>query len=340
MISHKNYMERIVDYYDGNLSQSESDALMAFLEQQPDLYEEFLLFGDTMPETAAEAPFKAPASLIEQLKSIPDHVFVLTDELLVAYAEKDLDAYTIKKVEEAIAQNPERKRDLDILLAARYAADKAIVYPYKNKLLRKEPVIIAFRRMMYYTTAAAAIFILAFFLWPDQQQPSTESSTGIAQTEVVPVQKPVEQIQTNGQNQTTEQTSENVSLSLPDRTNTSETVIRSTEKTNLIAARGSGILEHNIFESPDQINDSRTEYLDIYHMVEYKNALAQNQPQSDQPSTGTLGEWKDWGLGFISGRNSIKENPLASVTLREAANIGMNEVNRIATENLSLSKKD
>ena len=30
MISHENYMERIVDYYDGKLPQSESDALMAF----------------------------------------------------------------------------------------------------------------------------------------------------------------------------------------------------------------------------------------------------------------------------------------------------------------------
>ncbi len=340
MISHKNYMERIVDYYDGNLSQSESDALMAFLEQHPDLYEEFLLFGDTMPEAAVEATLKAPASLIEQLKNIPDHVFVLTDELLVAYAEKDLDAYTIKKVEEAIAQNPERKRDLEILTAARYAADKAIVYPHKNKLLRKEPIIIAFRRVMYYTTAAAAIFILAFFLWPDQQQPSTESSTAIAQTEVAPVQKPVEQIQTNVQNQTTEQTSENVNQPQPDRTNAVETVIRSTEKINLIAARGSDAFEQNIFESPDQINDSRTEFLDIYYMVEYKNALAQNQPQPDEHSAGTLGQWKDWGLGFISGRNSIKETPLASISLREAANIGINQVNRIATENLSLSKKD
>jgi len=293
-----------------------------------------------MPEAAAEATLKAPASLIEQLKNIPDHVFVLTDELLVAYAEKDLDAYTIKKVEEAIAQNPERRRDLEILTAARYAADEAIVYPHKNKLLRKEPVIIAFRRVLYYTTAAAAIFILAFFLWPGKQQPATESSTAIAQTEVAPEQKPVEQIQTNIQNQTTEQTSENVSQPQPDRTNTAEPVIRSSEKTDLIASRGSEILNKDVFESPDQIDDSRSEYLDIYYMIEYKNALAQNQSQPDQHSTGTLGEWKDWGLGFISGRNSIKETPLASVTLREAANIGMNEVNRIATENLSLSKKD
>ena len=40
MISHENYMERIVDYYDGKLSQSESDALMAFLEMNPELYQE------------------------------------------------------------------------------------------------------------------------------------------------------------------------------------------------------------------------------------------------------------------------------------------------------------
>ena len=39
------------------------------------------MFGEALPETAAEAALKAPASLIEQLKNIPDNIFVLVQSV-------------------------------------------------------------------------------------------------------------------------------------------------------------------------------------------------------------------------------------------------------------------
>jgi len=330
MISHENYMERIVDYYDGKLSQSESDALMAFLETNPELYEEFLMFGEALPETAAEATLKAPASLIEQLKNIPDNIFVLSDEMLVAYAEKDLDAYTIKKVEEAIAQNPQRKRDLEIISAARYEADEAIVFPYKNKLLRREPIVFSLRRMMYYTSAAAAIFILAFFLWPvvNHESGIQSDSHNIAEMNL--------QI-TNSENTTENNSGSNsqYNYTAPQLADNSYTVQRNNEYIAPLSPRPAGQLQETAQLTSGSINDVRNEYLAIYNYIELKNADAVD----NNPKTGTLTAWKEWGKGFFSGESSITDTP-ADVTLRDVATFSYNNISRFASESLSLSQRD
>ena len=330
MISHENYMERIVDYYDGKLPQRESDALMAFLEMNPELYEEFLLFGETLPETAFDETLKAPASLVEQLKNIPDNIFVLSDEMLVAYAEKDLDAYSIKKVEGAIAQNPQRQRDLEILSAARYEADEAIAFPYKNKLLRREPIVFSLRRMMYYTSAAAAIFILAFFLWPAVNHESgiQSDSHNIAEMNL--------QI-TNSEN-TTENNSGSDSqynYTAPQLADNSYTVQRNNEYIAPLSPRPAGQLQETAQLTSGSINDVRNEYLAIYNYIELKNADAVD----NNPKTGTLTAWKEWGKGFFSGESSITDTP-ADVTLRDVATFSYNNISRFASESLSLSQRD
>ncbi len=330
MISHENYMERIVDYYDGKLPQRESDALMAFLEMNPELYEEFLLFGETLPETAFDETLKAPASLVEQLKNIPDNIFVLSDEMLVAYAEKDLDAYSIKKVEGAIAQNPQRQRDLEILSAARYEADEAIAFPYKNKLLRREPIVFSLRRMMYYTSAAAAIFILAFFLWPAVNHESgiQSDSHNIAEMNL--------QI-TNSEN-TTENNSGSDSqynYTAPQLADNSYTVQRNNEYIAPLSPRPAGQLQETAQLNSESINDVRNEYLAIYNYIELKNADAVD----NNPKTGTLTAWKEWGKGFFSGESSITDTP-ADVTLRDVATFSYNNISRFASESLSLSQRD
>ena len=334
MISHENYMERIVDYYDGKLSQSESDALMAFLEMNPELYEEFLMFGEALPETAAEATLKAPASLVEQLKNIPDDIFVLSDEMLVAYAEKDLDAFTIKKVEEEIAQNPQRKRDLEIISAARYEADEAIAFPYKNKLLRREPIVFSLRRMSYYTSAAAAIFILAFFLWPASNHESGIQSNSHEIAEM--------NLQITNSENTTENNPENNSGSnsqynytAPQLADNSNNVQRNREYIAPLSPRPADQLQETAQLAPGSINDIRYEYLAIYNYIELKNAGA----VEENSKTGTLTAWKDWGKGFFSGESSITDTP-ADVTLRDVATFSYNNISRFASESLSLSQRD
>ncbi len=334
MISHENYMERIVDYYDGKLSQSESDALMAFLEMNPELYEEFLMFGEALRETAAEGTLKAPASLIEQLKNIPEEIFVLTDEMLVAYAEKDLDAYTIKKVEEAIAQNPQRQRDLEIISAARYEADEAIAFPYKNKLLRKEPIVFSLRRMIYYTSAAAAILIIAFLLWPAVNHESGIQSDSHVFADM--------NLQITNSENSTENNSENNSglhsqynYTAPQLADNSYNVQGERSHITPLSPRPAGQLQETAQLTSESINDVRNEYLAIYDYIEMKNADAVD----NNPKTGTLTAWKEWGKGFFSGESSITDTP-ADVTLRDVATFSYNNITRYASESLSLSQRD
>ena len=334
MINHENYMERIVDYYDGKLSQSESDALMAFLEMNPNLYEEFMMFGETLPDTVVDADLKAPTSLVEQLKNIPDEIFVLSDEMLVAYAEKDIDAYTIKKVEEAIAQNPHRKRDLEIISAARYKPDETIAFPYKNKLLRKKPIVFSLHKMIYYTSAAAAIFILAFLLWPvDNHQSGIRSDS----REFAKIN-----LHINNSENTLEKNSENISklnssynYSSPQLADNSDNIIRNSEHITPMLPRMAGQLQETTQFTAGNINEIRNEYLAIYNYIEMKNAGA----NEEKPKTGTLAAWKEWGKGFFSGESSITDTP-ADFTLRDVATFSYNNITRFASESLSLSQRD
>lgn len=332
MISHENYIERIVDYYDGKLSLSESDALMAFLKMNPELHEEFLIFGEAMPESATEAPLRAPASLHAQLKNIPDNVFVLTDELLVAYAEKDLDAFNIKKVEEAIAQNPQRKLDLNILLAARYEADEAISFPYKNKLLRKEPIVFSLRRMMYYTSAAAAIFILAFFLWPASDERSgIQSETHAVADMNLQISNSGNNLDSNSENNSAPQ----LNYNKPQLANNNIIQERNNEHIAPLQPRSASQLKEVASITPNKIDAARNEYLAIYNIIEMKNAKVDDS----NLKTGTLTAWKDWGKGMLSGESSITNTP-ADVSMRDVATFSYNNVSRFASESLSLSQRE
>ena len=338
MISHENYMERIVDYYDGKLPQRESDALMAFLEMNPELYEEFLLFGETLPETAFDETLKAPASLIEQLKNIPDNIFVLSDEMLVAYAEKDLDAYTIKKVEEAIAQNPQRKRDLEIISAARYEANEAITFPNKNKLLRREPIVFSLRRMIYYTSAAAAIFILAFFLWPAANHESGIQSDSYKVASInLQITNSENTVENNSENNSGNKNNSHFQNSdiAPQLADSNTNASKNHEYIAPLSPRPAGPLKETAQLSPGSIEENRNEYIDIYNYIEMKNAaLAESNVK-----TGTLNAWKEWGKGFLNGESSLTDTP-ADITLRDVVTFSYNNITQFASESLSLSQRN
>jgi len=332
MISHENYMERIVDFYDGKLSQSESDALMAFLKVNSELYEEFVVYGENFPEMASNEHPKAPVALREQLKNIPDNVFVLTDELLVAYAENDLDAATIRKVEMAIARDSDRQRDLKIMTAARFEPDSSIEFPYKNALRKKETV--AFRSMFYYASAAiAAIFILAFFLWPENA-PNAGQQSGKITFANLTFEKELAVDSTEKSATGFTYSHANYSNS-PQLAINNTTEVRSYENMAPLAPRVAGQLKENKTGTTARIDDARNEYLAIYEMIEYKNSMQ----QPDENKTGTLTAWKDWGKGMLTGESSVKDTP-ASITLRDVTEFSKTNLNRIATESLSLSQRD
>lgn len=335
MISHENYMERIVDYYDGTLSQSEKDALMVFLEGHPDFYEEFLVFGESMPETGYEEPVKAPVSLLGKLKEIPENIFVLTEELLVAYSEGDLDAYTCKQVEKVLDQNPERRSDLEIFASARFVADNAIEFPYKNRLYKKETIAISFRRILYYTSAAAAILILAFFLWPSSENGSGLESGSHSVAHITFSSGNISDI-TNGNTENNSGFNTASNNLVAQTTDNNRQQNRETfENIAPLAPRVAGSLKEVPVETAGSINDTYYEYLAIYMMIEQRNSVLENNTMK----TGTLTAWKDWGKGFLSGESSVKDTP-AEISLRDVAEFSFTNISHFASENLALSQKE
>jgi hypothetical protein len=332
MINFKNYMERIVDFYDGKLSQSETDALIAFLELNPELHEEFLLYGEAVPETADNESLKMPTFLHKQLKNIPDKIFVLTDELLIAYGENDLGTIDRRKTEKALELNPERKHDLEIINAARFKPDESIVFPYKNKLLKKKPVVIPFRRIFYYSTAAAVI-ILALFLRPAITNKSGMESGMHSYTDLILI-KTANSTANNTQNNLSATPKTKIDYSKESFVSHSENNFQEENIAPLAPRVASQLKEFPVVCSAS-ISETRSEYLAIFQIIEYKESLNVD----NTPVTGTLTAWKDWGKGILSGESTIKNTPV-DITLHDVATFSFTNISRIATENLSLSQWD
>jgi len=121
----------------------------------------------------------------------------------------------------------------------------------------------------------------------------------------------------------------------PQLADNSYTVQRNNEYIAPLSPRPAGQLQETAQLNSESINDVRNEYLAIYNYIELKNADAVD----NNPKTGTLTAWKEWGKGFFSGESSITDTP-ADVTLRDVATFSYNNISRFASESLSLSQRD
>lgn len=162
-----NYEIWITDWLDRNLNERQSEELMAFLDDNPDLKEE-LKGLDSVSLKAPNLVFKNKRSLFRSVKEIDDSQF---DNLCVAKLEKDISPELSADLELIVATDNARKKSHDLWMAMKLRAPE-VIYRHKSRLKRSTPAERILRISLVSLGAAAtvAIVISLMLILPRKQE--------------------------------------------------------------------------------------------------------------------------------------------------------------------------
>ncbi len=158
-VNRNNYEVWMIDYFDGKLNASEIEGLMAFIDANEDIREEFELFSNETLDKEEVTFYKK-----EQLKKIPlvyiegigEDNYV---EFFIASYENDLNEKQHKQLNEFLIANPQLTEEYKLHSRLILAVEGDIIFENKDALKKKTKV----RPIVYWLSGAAAAMILIFF---------------------------------------------------------------------------------------------------------------------------------------------------------------------------------
>jgi hypothetical protein len=173
----QNYEIFVIDYLDGQLSKAEETALLAFLDQHPDLKDEIEgLELATLEPITIEADFK------QELKKIPVIKIAGIDEnnyetFFIASMEKDLNNKETEHLNQFLSVNPMLHKEYELHKKLRFEPDTKILFPGKNSLKKRK--VIPLTRVSSVAAGLALLLAISFFL---RNQPVPEGNQIILQS--------------------------------------------------------------------------------------------------------------------------------------------------------------
>lgn len=168
-----NYEEFIVDYLDGILSPLEVAELFLFFENHPELKENIDELKRMIPEADTEDVFgfkevlKIDHDIDGRQISVENYLYYFT-----AVVEGDLTNKGIEAVERFILQNPETRRELELMKQTKVYPPALITFPHSSRLKRRTGLI----KPMYMQWAAIAAALLILFSVYLKLNPESEKS--------------------------------------------------------------------------------------------------------------------------------------------------------------------
>ncbi len=175
-ITRHNYETFLIDHIDGNLDAETRKELLLFLEQNPDIKNEFENLEDV---TISAGDMKMPGK--SELKKA-DETISEFDKRCIAFIENDMSEREKLSFAKESFLNEEKSRTLKIFSLTKLTPDTSIVFPDKESLKKSVP---AFRRAWLYTSISAAagiLLITGFFALNRNPEPGTASM--LAQSEL------------------------------------------------------------------------------------------------------------------------------------------------------------
>lgn len=172
-IDRSNYEIWIIDWLDGNLNDIRIEQLQQFLNENPDLKEEFNeLITLKLNNSRNTFPYKN--HLKKTTADLPDSQF---EYLSVAYLENDLSAGQQTELKEIIEQNPEKKLSFDLIQKMKLTPAN-LLFRHKNKLIRRSGSQRVIRLSLIGLSAAAALIlaIITFISKPEVLQIRIENT--------------------------------------------------------------------------------------------------------------------------------------------------------------------
>lgn len=160
-INRDNYEEYFLLYADNELSKTEKKVVEIFVQENPDLKEEFLMIQLTVNTPVQEIKILDKSFLLK--KEAPFINENNYEEIFVLFHDNELSEEQKKETQNFIAENPKYNSDFELIGKAKLIPPDSIVYPAKKELRRKEksgkviPLIL-------WRSLAAAVFI-GFGLW-------------------------------------------------------------------------------------------------------------------------------------------------------------------------------
>jgi anti-sigma factor RsiW len=155
MITRDNYEEFFLLYIDNELSLAARSAVEQFVDENPDLREEWETFLQCRVQPEAESVFRHKDELLKG-----EH-----ETLFLSYVDGELDAEDRSGVEDMIGRDPSSAAELQRLLLTVSKPDLSVVFPDKESLYRTErrrrPVLLLWMR----AGVAAAVLTVGALLF-------------------------------------------------------------------------------------------------------------------------------------------------------------------------------
>jgi hypothetical protein len=170
-INRNNYEAYFLDYRENNLNPEQVAELLIFLEENPDLKEEFESFEDIVL-----AP--DPNIILSKKESLKKNEFIPTDNIsqrnyndfMIADLEGDLNEDESLELKAFISLNPKTKLEYNFYRSTFLKPDKSIQFFRKDKLKKTGLFVVYKTQAVYALAVAASIIILlgVYFNFPDQ----------------------------------------------------------------------------------------------------------------------------------------------------------------------------
>lgn len=156
-----NYESVLIDYFDGNLNALEVAEVLLFLEQHPEIKNEFEAFG-TLPvaeNITIDHDFKANLKKLKDNKTLAESSF---NELIIAQIEGDCSEEESVIIDEVLAGNKSLIKLKQVFQFTKLIPDLHLKFPNKQSLKRREALVFYLNKRF---AAAAALLLLASLLF-------------------------------------------------------------------------------------------------------------------------------------------------------------------------------
>lgn len=165
-----NYEAYAMDYIDGNLNDSESKEMQAFLLKHPHIAMEledlnvFELNFDNKSKLDSQFKSDLKKRAIVSSQGIDESNF---EEKFIAYFEKDLTKDEREDVLSFVQKNPSLHKEFESYGSLQLTADLSLIYPDKKELKKEESKKLI---LFYQIVAAAAVLIFGFWFLQTNQE--------------------------------------------------------------------------------------------------------------------------------------------------------------------------
>ncbi|MCI5055868.1 MAG: hypothetical protein MRY83_07150 [Flavobacteriales bacterium] len=152
MINRENYEIFFIDYFEGNLDFETQNLLFKFLDENPDLQQEFQEFE---PVTLEQETVSLDKSFLKKELKINSSN---EDDYIIGLLEDDLSKEERHQIKIYLDENPSKQKKLRQFEHSKVAPDKGVIYHDKSSL--KRSVVIPFLRVKTVFRMAAAVLLL------------------------------------------------------------------------------------------------------------------------------------------------------------------------------------